>query len=70
MQAFVAAGEANDIVLDIDKRDCGRLRAISTKTPTRKPAVTHRRTIKRRSGDKEFVKRLFHKKEVRYAAEP
>ena len=28
------------------------------------------RHLKKRSEDKEFIKRLFHKKEVRYVAEP
>ena len=43
-------------------------RSIPTSTPDMESAVGEH--LKRRSVDKEFVKRLFHKKEVRYAAEP
>ena len=43
-------------------------RAIPASTPAIEAAVGEH--LKRRSEDKEFVKRLFHKKEVRYAAEP
>lgn len=43
-------------------------RTIPTSTPDMEAAVG--KHLKRRSADKEFVKRLFHKKEVRYAAEP
>ena len=42
--------------------------AIPSTTPAIEAAVG--KHLKKRSEDKEFIKRLFHKKEVRYAAEP